>query len=93
VTVDPSQTRHAIEGFGGAFNEHGWAALSVLAPAERDSVLRALFDADSGLRFTHGRAPIGASDYALDRYTLDEAPGDYAMAKFSSAPRSRSGRT
>ena len=27
--------------------------------------------------------PIGASDYALDRYTLDDVPGDYALAHFS----------
>jgi glucosylceramidase len=83
VSVDPRQTRQAIDGFGGAFNEQGWAALGLLAPSERDEVLRALFDPEQGLLFTHGRAPIGASDYALERYTLDEAPGDYAMAKFS----------
>lgn len=28
-------------------------------------------------------APIGASDYAIDRYTLSEQPDDYAMAAFS----------
>lgn len=83
VSVDAAQRQHAIDGFGGAFNEHGWDALSVLSDAERQEVLRALFDPATGLRFNYGRAPIGASDYALDRYTLDEAPGDFAMERFS----------
>jgi glucosylceramidase len=83
VVVNPSQARHTIEGFGGAFNEHGWSALGVLSESERAAVVRALFDRETGLRFNHGRAPIGASDYALDRYSLDEVPGDYNMEKFS----------
>jgi glucosylceramidase len=83
VSVDVSQVQHQITGFGGAFNEHGWAAMGVLGEAERDSVLRALFDRETGLRFDYCRVPIGASDYALDRYTLNESAGDYAMTKFS----------
>lgn len=83
VVIDAAKRAQAIEGFGGAFNEHGWAALGILPEAERDAVMRALFDPVSGLRFNHGRAPIGASDYALDRYTLNEVAGDYAMAHFS----------
>lgn len=83
VSVDTTQRLQVIDGFGGAFNEHGWDAMSVLSEAERQEVLRALFDPVTGLRFNYCRTPIGASDYALDRYTLDETPGDYAMAHFS----------
>jgi glucosylceramidase len=83
VVVNTEHPLHEIHGFGGAFNEQGWSALGVLPEAERRAVMRALFDADEGLRFNYCRTPIGASDYALDRYTLDETPGDYAMAKFS----------
>jgi glucosylceramidase len=35
-----------------------------------------------GLRFDDGRVPIGANDYALDRYTLDERAGDLSMLRF-----------
>jgi glucosylceramidase len=83
VVVNLQRTAQVIEAFGGAFNEQGWAALSVLDEAERSAVLRAIFHPLDGLRFNWCRAPIGASDYALDRYTLDESPGDYAMASFS----------
>jgi glucosylceramidase len=41
-----------------------------------------LFGQD-GLRFTWGRIPVGASDYALDRYTLNEENNDYDMSSFS----------
>ncbi len=73
------------EGFGGCFNELGWIALSVLDDAERDTVLRALFDPADGCRFTVGRLPIGASDYAAEWYSHDEVDGDFALEHFSIA--------
>jgi glucosylceramidase len=83
LTVDETTTYQTWSGFGGAFNEVGWDVLSLLNPAERECAMRLLFDANAGAGFTYGRIPIGASDYALDRYTLDEVPGDYAMESFS----------
>jgi glucosylceramidase len=85
LTVDEGTTYQMWTGFGGAFNEVGWDVLSLLAPAEQDCAMRLLFDASAGAGFVHGRIPIGASDYALDRYTLDETPGDYAMASLKAA--------
>jgi glucosylceramidase len=82
VTVDDIATAQTWEGFGGAFNEMGWSSLSVLSNGDRDHALRLLFGAD-GARFAFGRIPIGASDYATSRYTLDETPGDTALASFS----------
>jgi glucosylceramidase len=70
-------------GFGGAFNEAGWDALAVLTATERVQALELLFDAKNGARLSYGRMPIGASDYALERYTLSERADDYAMESFS----------
>src|SRR5690349_19156378 len=67
--VDRPQQR--IDGFGGCFNELGWQALGTLPEAKRDEVMRSLF-ADDGCAFTLGRIPIGASDFALDGYSLDD---------------------
>jgi glucosylceramidase len=83
LTVAETTTYQAIDGFGGAFNEQGWDALAALDESGRQQALRLLFDAQAGARFRFGRLPIGASDYALDRYTLDDVPGDYAMEHFS----------
>ena len=48
------------------------------APADRDRAIKLLFDATDGAHFVFGRIPIGASDYAIDRYTLDETANDTA---------------
>src|SRR4029077_7751147 len=82
VTVDDTATAQTWEGFGGSFNELGWSALSLLSQTDRDTALRLLYGAD-GARFAFGRIPIGASDYATDRYTLDETPDDTSLASFS----------
>jgi len=83
LAVAETTTYQPIDGFGGAFNEQGWDALSVLDEGGRQQALRLLFDGQDGARFRFGRLPIGASDYALDRYTLDDVPGDYAVEHFS----------
>jgi glucosylceramidase len=82
VTIDATATAQIWEGFGGAFNEMGWNFLSMLGDADRATAIQLLFGAD-GARFAFGRIPIGASDYAMDRYTLDETSGDTALADFS----------
>ncbi len=83
VSVDTGTTYQEWLGMGGTFNEAGWDALSVIDPAERDRAVRLLFDAAEGANFAWGRFPIGASDYAMDRYSLDDHDGDYEMASFS----------
>jgi glucosylceramidase len=82
VTVDGTSAAQVWEGFGGSFNEIGWQALSMLSAQDRDTALRLLYGAD-GARFAFGRIPIGASDYAIDRYTLAETAGDFSLASFS----------
>lgn len=84
ITVDVNVRHQLWEGFGGTFNEAGWDALSVVK-SEIPTALRLLFDADDGANFVYGRVPIGASDYAMSWYTLDETAGDYAMEHFSIA--------
>jgi glucosylceramidase len=82
VTVNDASALQTWEGFGGAFNEMGWNYLSMLTQADRDQALNLLYGAD-GARFAFGRIPIGATDYAIDRYTLDETANDTSLANFS----------
>jgi len=86
VTVDPASSLQKWIGFGGTFNEAGWDALSVLSQADRDRAIRLLFSSSEGANFAWGRLPLGASDYAMDRYTLDDTPSnapDPTMDHFS----------
>jgi glucosylceramidase len=84
VTVNDATAYQTWDGFGGTFNEVGWDVLSLLSAADRDRAMNLLFGVD-GARFAFGRVPIGASDYAVTRYTLNESANDYAMANFSIA--------
>ena len=83
VTVNDGSVLQTWNGFGGTFNEAGWNVLSMLSAADRATAIKLLFDATDGAHFVYGRVPIGANDYAIDRYTLDENPGDTTMARFS----------
>jgi glucosylceramidase len=89
LTVDATTTFQTWDGFGGTFHERGWSALSALSADDRRRALAMLFG-DDGLRFYSARVPIGASDYAITRYTLDmtasDATPDLTMANFSIDP-------
>jgi len=86
VTVNDSPLRK-WKGFGGTFNEAGWDAMKELSADERDRAIRLLFSASEGANFKWGRIPMGASDYALTRYTLcDNCNADNVEANFSIAP-------
>src|SRR6185369_10994711 len=71
VTVNDTSVSQTWEGFGGAFNEAGWSYLSMLSTADQSNAMQLLFGVN-GAHFARGRIPIGASDYALQRYTDDE---------------------
>ena len=84
IVLDPQKKFQTIDGFGGCFNELGWEALTSLPDDRREAALKELFSPD-GANFTLGRAPIGANDFSLGWYSLNETPGDYAMKNFSIA--------
>jgi glucosylceramidase len=84
ITVNDQTIYQTWDGFGGTFNEVGWDVLSLLGQADRDRAIELLFGIN-GARFAFGRVPIGASDYAVTRYTLAETPNDYSMDQFSIA--------
>lgn len=84
LRVSPRHTRQVIDGFGGCFNEAGWVALGHATAADRAAVLAGLF-ADSAAAFNLARLPVGASDFALDYYSLADTPDDYDLKSFSLA--------
>jgi glucosylceramidase len=83
VNVDKNTTYQRWDGFGGCFNEQGWDALSAVSADDIANAMKLLFDPQNGANFAYGRLPLGASDYAMSWYTLDDTAGDYSMDKFS----------
>ena len=85
LNVDKNTTYQRWDGFGGCFNEMGWDALSVV-PDQVTNAMTLLFDPTAGAAFVYGRLPMGASDYAMSWYTLDDGTTpDYMMNNFSIA--------
>jgi glucosylceramidase len=82
VLVDTDATAQTWDGFGGTLEEASWQLLLGLDEAERNRALRLLFDVNEA-HFVSLRLPIGASEYALERYSLDDVADDYAMEQFS----------
>ncbi len=83
VQVNDTKKAQQIIGWGGCFNEKGWDTMLVLSDEERTGIMKALFDPNDGLKLNVCRTPIGASDYALNSYSLDDSKDDYQMAHFS----------
>src|SRR5690625_3864829 len=77
------QSYQTVGHFGGCFNELGFQALSHLSKKEQEQYFFDLFHPDGEQKFTMCRLPIGASDYALEWYSLNEHDGDYEMEHFS----------
>jgi glucosylceramidase len=87
IEIDPTRQYQAIDGFGGAFNEAGWAALttSAVSAAQRSDVMEALFDPVDGAGFTLARVPMGSNDFALTHYSYSDLPSgtDFPLSGFS----------
>lgn len=79
ITVNSGQTFQEWHGWGGTFNEAGWVALQALSESDRQKALTLLFDVNDGIGFDWGRIPIGPSDYAIQRYTLSDSPGQFSI--------------
>ncbi|KAA8998062.1 glycosyl hydrolase [Affinibrenneria salicis] len=82
INIDAEKTRQKFDGFGGAFNEKGWDAISALPEEKKQAIIKSLFSSD-GLNLNIGRIPIGANDFSMDYYSLNDSAGDYAMKNFS----------
>ena len=69
--------------WGTCFNELGWDALNMLSETDRKDIIRKTFSPDGDLRFTMGRIPINANDYARSWYSCDEVAGDFKLKFFN----------
>jgi glucosylceramidase len=85
IKIDERTLFQKIDGFGATFNEAGMICLNSLPAETKDSVLKMLFDPESGSGYTLMKSPVGACDYASAGpwYTYNDTPGDTLMEHFS----------
>lgn len=84
IEVALDKPKQRIEGFGGAFSERGWDALSALPSGLKAQALASLFS-NTGAAFNICRTPIAANDIARKWYSYAETPGDFDLKDFSIA--------
>ena len=83
TVIDIGQERaQVIDGLGGTFNELGWDALCQLDEKQRQEVIYRLFSPQES-NYTYCRMPIGASDFAMNFYSLNDVADDFEMINFS----------
>ncbi len=83
IEVDKHKLGQVMDGIGGSFNEQGWDALSAFPEQKRREVLDGLFHTKKGAGLCFNRIPIGASDFALSAYSLDDTKDDWELKDFS----------
>lgn len=85
ITIDPARRGQAMVGFGAAMTDASAIVLGRLPAGKRAAVMADLFGAQ-GIGISFLRVPIGASDFSVEHYSLDDMPAgqaDPAMAHFS----------
>src|SRR5579859_3987868 len=79
IDVDDSKTFQKMEGGGASFTDGAaWLINQKLSPAQRDEVMRRIFDPNVGIGVSFLRNPMGSSDLTRKWYTYDDNEGDKA---------------
>lgn len=90
VVIDIHATYQRMVGFGAAITDaSAWLLQNHMNPRQRHALLQELFGPPPGLNMNMTRLTIGASDFSLAPYTLDDLPAgqtDPALAHFNVTP-------
>ncbi|MDE2248986.1 MAG: glycosyl hydrolase [Xanthomonadaceae bacterium] len=75
IDIDIHKTYQSIVGFGAALTDSSaWLLQNKLDGQQRSALLQELFGPPPNLDLTMTRLTIGASDFSLKQYTLDDLP-------------------
>jgi glucosylceramidase len=75
VIVDVSQQYQSMVGFGAALTDSSaWLMHHAMTAAQRDALVRELFGPPPDLHLNMLRLTIGASDFSIKPYSLDDLP-------------------
>ena len=83
VTVDRTIRFQEILGFGGAFTEAAAVTWLKMSPANRQRIIEAYFDRETGHGYNLGRTHINSCDFALGNYACAEVPDDWTLEHFN----------
>jgi glucosylceramidase len=90
IDIDLSQRFQTMVGFGAAITDaSAWLLENKMTAAQRSALMQELFGPPPGLNVSFVRLTIGASDFSLTHYSLDDVPAgqtDPELRRFSLAP-------
>jgi glucosylceramidase len=87
ITIDPTQQKQQIIGFGAALTEAVASVVGTLPAAKQTEILNAYYGA-TGSGYTLARTHLGSCDFALAPYTYDDTTNnapDTMLSSFSIA--------
>lgn len=74
IEITPEITHQNMYGFGAAITESCLENMKGLSSAQREKFFQSIFDRQKGAGFSYLRVPIGANDFSLGDYTLNDTP-------------------
>lgn len=86
LIIDPAQKYQEIEGFGAALTGSSAYLINELSSGKKSSLLKELFDPNTGIGISYLRMSIGASDFSLQDFTYNDMPAgqtDEDLVNFS----------
>lgn len=93
IAIDQDQRYQEIVGFGASVTDaSAWLIRKRMRAGQRKALLEDLFGRDKGIGLSFTRMTIGASDFSLHHYSLDDPPGgeaDPSLRHFRVAPQTR----
>ncbi len=84
IFVDPAKTFQTVLGIGGALTDAAAETFYKLPAARQQEILRAYFDAQTGIGYTLGRTHINSCDFSSESYTYVKE-GDRQLDSFDIA--------
>jgi glucosylceramidase len=83
ITADITDQGLTFKAWGTCFNELGWDALNALSEQQKEKITFDLFNPKGDMKFSIGRIPMNANDYARSWYSCDTVDGDFGLHFFN----------
>lgn len=74
IRIDTSKTFQKMYGFGASITESCLQNMKRLSPDARKKFFSRIFSREQGAGFSYLRIPIGANDFSMGDYTLNDSP-------------------
>jgi glucosylceramidase len=76
IDIDPTWRNQRMWGYGANLTESCWSNLERLDEKSRKDLFHRLFARDQGAGLSLMRIPLGATDYSMDNFTLNDTPNN-----------------